>query len=160
MLYDTSPYILWKLCFMTSLLSIHISLSNLHLWHSSVAVLRVCVLVYSIHILYVSVCVCVRVSVSICYICSSECGGCMSASTCACSLSVWCMRVCGRKEMQQGFGTHTRSCCSSGLPFLLSVGMYSLRRRAWLEHSPTVQWHLFFSLAFRQTDRAMGDSVT
>lgn len=27
------------------------------------------------------------------------------------------------------------------------------------EHSPTVQWHLFFSLAFRQTDRAIGDSM-
>ena len=94
--------------------------------------------------------------VSICSL--SAGGGRMSASTCACSLSVWCM--CGRKEMQQGFGTHTRSCCSSGLQFVLSVGMYSLRRKAWLQtlsHCPVAP---VFQLSFYQTDRAMGDSGT
>ena len=30
-----------------------------------------------------------------------------------------CLRARGRKEMQQGFVTHTRSCCSPGLQFML-----------------------------------------
>lgn len=153
---------MWKLCFMTSLVCFHLYVKSSFMgqqWGGSECLHT---RVQYTHIVCLCVCVCIEISVSICsHLFIWVRGLYVSIHMCVSfeRLMYACVCAAGRK-CSRGLGPTQGLAVNSGLPFVLSVGMYSLRRKAWLEHSPTVQWHLFFSLAFRQTDRAMGDSET